>query len=163
MQRELRACEGCYAASRVGVGARQAKPGNSSRRTSIPTIAAVCINRSTTAREVAGTPEISAHKASYAVVLSHATTKTRVSALAGSRVLKCLRPSQARPSPASGVRLRDGFAAERRRCDKHRIEDQELKRRPFPCLINSAAPSTYRLGKSVRTTRATPIDDLSAP
>lgn len=106
---------------------------------------------------VAGTPEISANKASHAVVLSHVTIETMVSALAGPRVLKRTRTSRARPSPAFGVGLRDGFAAEGRRSDQHRIEDQELQRRPFPCLINSAAPSTYRLGNSVRTTRATPL------
>jgi hypothetical protein len=33
--------------------------------------------------------------------------------------------------------------------------DQELKKEPRPCLINSAGSSTYPAWKSVRTTRAT--------
>ena len=47
-----------------------------------------------------------------------------------------------------------GSAAERRR--RCRDRDQELKRDPLPCLINSAGSSTYPTRKSVRTTRATP-------
>ena len=47
----------------------------------------------------------------------------------------------------------------RRKEDSRRCKnpDQELKQIPFSCLINSADPSTYRLGKSVRTTRATAL------
>jgi hypothetical protein len=102
---------------------------------------------------VAGTPEISAHKALYAVAHSGASQKTRTSAPKARRAMKRLHPDRGRPSAAFGVRLHDAFGAERRRGDKHRI--QELNRRSSPCLINAADPSTYRLGKSVRTTRAT--------
>src|SRR5215469_7934455 len=48
------------------------------------------------------------------------------------------------------------LAAERRRPERCRNRDQELKREPFPCLINSAGSSTYPARKSVRRPRATP-------
>jgi hypothetical protein len=49
------------------------------------------------------------------------------------------------------------LAAERRRPERCKNRDQELKREPFPCLINSAGSSTYPARKSVRSTRATPF------
>ena len=104
--------------------------------------------------EVLGTPAISAHRASYAAAFSGGIKKSSESA-ATPRTLRCSRSSWARTSAAKGGRLRDAFGVARRIADRCKNPDQELKQIPLPCLINSADPSTYRLGKSVRTTRAT--------
>ena len=104
--------------------------------------------------EVLGTPAISAHRASYAVAFSGGIKKSSESA-ATPRTLRYSRSSWARTSAAKGGRLRDAFGVARRIADRCKNPDQELKQIPLPCLINSADPSTYRLGKSVRTTRAT--------
>jgi len=69
-------------------------------------------------------------------------------------------PTRTRTSAAKGVRLRDAFGAEGRRDDRYWI--QELKNDSTACLINSAGPSTYPPGKSVRTTRATAVDPATA-
>ena len=106
--------------------------------------------------EVLGTPAISAHRASYAVAFSGGIKKSSESA-ATPRTLRYSRSSWARTSAAKGGRLRDAFGVARRIADRCKNPDQELKQIPLPCLINSADPSTYRLGKSVRTTRATAV------
>ena len=104
--------------------------------------------------EVLGTPAISAHRASYAVAFSGGIKKSSESA-ATPRTLRCSRSSWARTSAAKGGRLRDAFGVARRIADRCKNPDQELKKIPLACLLNSADPSTHRLGKSVRTTRAT--------
>ena len=68
---------------------------------------------------------------------------------------RCPRSFRARTSAAEGGRLHHGFADERRRAWRCRIQGQELNSDPLPCLINSAGLSTYLARKSVRTTRAT--------
>jgi hypothetical protein len=102
---------------------------------------------------VAGYPRISAYRASYAVAFSRGSRKIRISATQTRRIPKCSSSSWTRTSAAFGGRLRFAFGAERRRLDRYRIQD--LKKDSTTGLINSAGPSTYPLGKSVRTTRAT--------
>ena len=104
--------------------------------------------------EVAGTPMITAHRASYAVAFTRAFGKSRLSSLGAPQTPRCPRSFQARTSAAEGGRLRDAFGAARRRPDRCRIHDQKLKTKPLRCLINSAGSSTYPTRKSVRTTRA---------
>ena len=65
------------------------------------------------------------------------------------------RSFRARTSAAEGGRLRDAFGVARRKSDRCKNPDEELKTKPLSCLINSAGPSTYPARKSVRTTRAT--------
>ena len=103
--------------------------------------------------EVAGIPLIAAPRASYAAAFTRAFEKSRLSPLGAPQTPRCPSSFQARTSAAEGGRLRFGSAAERRR--RCRDRDQELKRDPLPCLINSAGSSTYPTRKSVRTTRAT--------
>jgi hypothetical protein len=98
-------------------------------------------NRISRGTLTAGTLEISAYTASNAVAFPRATTKNRVSALRAPQTSKRRRSFPARTSPAEGGRLRCGSAAARRR--RCRDRDQELKREPLPCLINSAGSSTY--------------------
>ena len=92
---------------------------------------------------------IAAHRASYAVAFTRASKKADF--LPSER----LRHRDARVL-FKGGRLRAAFGAARRRPDRCRIHDQELKTEPLPCLVNSAGSSTYPTRKSVRTTRATP-------
>jgi hypothetical protein len=66
-------------------------------------------------------------------------------------------------SAAEGGRLRCGSAAERRRPKRWRIQDQKLQSDALRCSINSADPSTYRSGISVRKIRATPNFPNSVP
>ena len=106
--------------------------------------------------EVAGTPVIAAHKASYAADFTRASEKRRLFPLGAPQTPRGPRSSQARTSAAEGGRLRDASGAARRRPDRCKIQDQELKTEPLPCLINSAGSSTYPTWKSVRTIRATP-------
>ena len=106
--------------------------------------------------EIAGTPMIAAHRASYAVAFTRGFGKSRLSSLGAPQTPRCPRSFQARTSAAEGGRLRDAFGAARRRPDRCKIQDQELKTEPLPCLINSAGSSTYPTRKSVRTTQATP-------
>jgi hypothetical protein len=106
--------------------------------------------------EVAGTPMIVALRASYAVAFTRASQKSQLSSLGAPQTPTGPRSFQARTSAAEGGRLRDAFGAARRRPDRCKIQDQELKTEPLPCLINSAGSSTYPTRKSVRTTRATP-------
>ncbi len=70
---------------------------------------------------------------------------------------QCPRSIRARTSAADGGGLHHGFADERRRAWRCRIQNQELNSEPLPCLINSAGSSTYPARKSVRTTRATAL------
>jgi hypothetical protein len=107
--------------------------------------------------EVAGTPMIVALRASYAVAFTRASQKSQLSSLGAPQTPTGPRSFQARTSAAEGGRLRDAFGAARRRPDRCKIQDQELKTEPLPCLINSAGSSTYPTRKSVRTTRATPF------
>jgi hypothetical protein len=106
--------------------------------------------------EVAGTPMIVALRASYAVAFTRASQKSQLSSLGAPQTPTGPRSFHARTSAAEGGRLRDAFGAARRRPDRCKIQDQELKTEPLPCLINSAGSSTYPTRKSVRTTRATP-------
>ena len=112
--------------------------------------------------EIAGTPMIAAHRASYAVAFTRGFGKNRLSSLGAPQTPRCPRSFQARTSAAEGGRLRDAFGAARRRPDRCKIQDQELKTEPLPCLINSAGSSTYPTRKSVRTTQATPLLRLLA-
>ncbi len=107
--------------------------------------------------EVADPPEISPCRASYAVAFSGASEKLSVSAetLPAPRYT---RSSWAQTSAAARGRLRDAFGAAHRRPNRCKIQDQELKTEPLPCLINSAGLSTYPTRKSVRTTRATTVN-----
>ena|SRR5579883_2311294 len=107
--------------------------------------------------EVAGTPMIAALGASYAVAFTRASQKSRLSPLGAPQTPTGPRSFQARTSAAEGGRLRDAFGAARRRPDRCKIQDQELKTESLACLINSAGSSTYPTRKSVRTTRATPF------
>ena len=109
--------------------------------------------------EVAGIPLIAAPRASYAAAFTRAFEKSRLSPLGAPQTPRCPSSFQARTSAAEGGRLRFGSAAERRR--RCRDRDQELKRDPLPCLINSAGSSTYPTRKSVRTTQATPSNQTS--
>jgi hypothetical protein len=62
--------------------------------------------------------------------------------------------------PPEAADCATALAAERRRPERCRNRDQELKREPIPCLINSAGSYTYPTRKSVRMTRATPDDKV---
>ena len=106
--------------------------------------------------EVAGAPMIATLRASYAAAFTRASEKSRLSSLGASQAPTGPRSLQARTSAAEGGRLRDAFGAARRRPDRCKIQNQELKTEPLPCLINSAGSPTYPTRKSVRTTRATP-------
>ena len=106
--------------------------------------------------EVAGAPMIATLRASYAAAFTRASEKSRLSSLGASQAPTGPRSLQARTSAAEGGRLRDAFGAARRRPDRCKIQDQELKTEPLPCLINSAGSSTYPTWKSVRTIRAAP-------
>jgi hypothetical protein len=59
--------------------------------------------------------------------------------------------------PPEAADCATALAAESRRPERCKNRDQELKREPFPCLINSAGSYTYPTRKSVRRTRATPV------
>ncbi len=108
--------------------------------------------------EVAGIPMIAAHRASYAVAFTRVFGKSRLSSLGAPQTPRCPRSFQARTCAAEGGRLRDAFGAAHRRPNRCKIQDQELKTEPLPCLINSAGLSTYPTRKSVRTTRATTVN-----
>ena len=73
---------------------------------------------------VEGIPETSAHRASYVVAFSRRPGKEAISTEPRS-TLNPSCPSWAWTSPAFGVRLHDGFAAERTRLDRKGIQEKE--------------------------------------
>lgn len=63
--------------------------------------------------------------------------------------------------PPEAADCATALAAGRRRPERCKTQDQELKRESFPCLINPASTSTYSARKSVRRTRAAPAFGLA--